>query len=135
MGDLPQSVLKGISWSFNGNKYPDRTMFENDLLDSQDENVAEREPVLRGVVLGIPEVEIAFEPWDDKAKDRVAVMFTLRAASPEGFTGLELMYGIHNGIAGALSKSRRMGDHTFFEGLKGGAEAKGAPRYWVTLGS
>jgi len=127
---LPEELLGDVSWSFRDDPYPDRAAFVAAVAEMY------REMEIEGwnadeVVLRCPRVRILCEDVEDE--DGEDLVLDIRSDDGIAFTAGELLFKIHNGVAGNES----LGDHVYFEGLHLQEQPKGKkpPVYEMWLGS
>lgn len=134
MNELPSRLLRDVLWSCSDERYASEQAFGEAVhqyqVDIRD-NADHWAPAAR--VLEQPRVRVSFRCWD--GEEQVEPVLELEARDGAGFSALELMYGICDGIAAHLSaRSRKLYDHRFFEGL-GLGSSEGVPLYAVYFGS
>ena len=132
MSELPRLIMNRVAWSLTGQPYTDRAAFEADvrqyhidILDS-DERWKPDE-----LVIPAPRIGVAYEGLDEQAMALDERYMELDAASPEGFTALDLLFQVHNAVVEELSKI----DHHFFEGFSLSSTGSEIPCYRLHQGS
>jgi hypothetical protein len=131
----PKRLLSEVVWIIKPKRYADQAALE---LAVREYHVAimksdERwQPDTR--VLSAQKLEVGFECWI--GDDQLDVEIELETADPEGWTTLELLFAIQQGIAGYLiANDGALYDHCFFEGLSLGSSKGARPSYSVNFGS
>ena len=134
MPGLPPSLLRGVLWSCDDTRHPDRAAFGTALHQYQVDirgDAGRWDPTAR--ILPVPRVRISFTCWDDE--EQVEATLALEASDGAGFDALELMHGVCDGIAAHLRvHGRELYDHHFFEGLSQ-VPSEGTAHYAVDFGS
>lgn len=111
---LPKQILNNILWSFDIDKFANRTSFESAVI--QYNETIKNEPItvnFDSVVLKTPQVCIQYSYWDEVDDDIIEPDFLLGADNQQSFTISELLFKIHNKVCEDLKND----DHHFFEGL------------------
>ena len=124
----PEELLRGVAWVLGGEAYPDQASFEAALARYNREIMGGW--TAPGVVLNRPRVRVCYTCW--QGDDQVEPVVELESDDGASFTGVELLYKVHNAMAGS-----ELYDHRFFEGflLSSRTAADEAPLYFVSLGS
>ncbi|MES3019946.1 MAG: hypothetical protein V4857_00010 [Pseudomonadota bacterium] len=104
---LPRDIMRGISWSFIGNRFADVHAFTA-VLDDYQAAIDGKGSSLDTTVLPCARVLVLYRNGGDD--DGV---LELKAGNGVGFTARELLFQIHNGIVDEVCDL----DHHFFEGL------------------
>lgn len=133
----PTRLLHGVYWCCEPRRYPDVSVFLDELITYQlDLGREDRMPTWDEVVLSVSEVKVGFECWIDEVEHEVYI--DVLADDGVSFTRQELMHKICDGIGAYLiTHNAGLFDHKFFEGIRldsATAEAT-APTYFVSLGS
>lgn len=116
MSPPPSRILPALSWSFGSARYASPEALSDALRRYQLDIHEEDRWNPDALVLATPRVIIQFEAW--RGDSEIEPDFELSAAGPEGFTALDLMYGVVTGIARVCDEQGAdLGDHHFFEGL------------------
>ncbi|MFV8749533.1 hypothetical protein ACNOYE_03155 [Nannocystaceae bacterium ST9] len=131
----PDRLLRDVLWVCGSRRYPSRTAFDAAVRDYEMRilQTAERwQP--DELVLPVPRVDVQFMVW--RGEEQVEPRLRLEASEPRGFTALDLLHQIHEGIAAWLDEHQaNLYDHCFFEGLSRSGQPSEVPLYFVNFGS
>lgn len=132
-GRVPQRVMTGIYWRFDGDRFADRPTFSREVRNAQIEVMETngwrpQDPAIpRGVV------RVSYS-GTDPAQPYDYVDRTIEIASDDGrsFSAEELLFKLHNVLVDEL----READHRYFEGLSlKGIGSDGVAEYELLQGS
>jgi hypothetical protein len=129
-GEYPPELLWGVSWTFRGEPFADRSDFDAAVAEYQD---PDRGEVWRPeeVVLYAGRVRVSPDVAWYLTEEHPTVEFI--AGNGESFTSGELLFKVHNRFVAEL----RQMDHKYFEGftLDEDDDAGESPLYGLDLGS
>ena len=130
--ELPERVLFGLAWRFDGAPYEDREAFERAVGTAQEE-VGEGSWQPEAVVIRRGTIRVAYSSTDPEVPyDYVPRRLEVRSADGRSFTAGELLLQLHNAVVAEL----RDADHRYFEGLElTGLGDDGVAQYEVRQGS
>ena len=106
-----RELLRGIEWSFSGERFASRSEFENEV--EQDQRRFKEHSSWRpgSIAIELPRIHLRYMcPREGEYEDRI---IEIASDDGESFTQGELLFKIHNAVVEDL----RHADHHFFEGL------------------
>lgn len=129
--ELPECLMKNISWDVGGIPSHDRTDFYEWVYSHRLEISTSGfwDPDMIAIL--VPRIRIAFDYWDE-GDDSINCVYELESDNGLWFTEGELLFKIHN-----VAARKNLGDHLWFEGLdlsKNQEDGK-SPLYDLCLGS
>lgn len=128
---LPDSLMRGLCWSFVGDTYQSRESFVAAVRDYERSIRQTDTWTPERIVFRAPRIAVQYRCWDDE--DQIEPTVELTSDNGEHFTAAELLHKIHNAVVAQL----RDIDHHFFEGLEfsGIRESDWVAEYTLRQGS
>jgi len=124
--------MDDISWDFSSPRFESLDTFKGELIKYHTDLDVELNCNLDDIITDLHEIQIGYRRPDEDGDDYEEADILLTTNNNAGFSSVELLYKLHNGICTELEDC----DHIFFEGLiKSNPENSMDNHFWLNQGS